>query len=178
MAVALRLARGGAKKRPFYRLVAADSRRARDGKFIEKLGTYNPLLSKDDPNRFQYDAERVKYWLGVGAQPSEAVARFLRNDGVWTQDPAYTPKEKVVKLAPRAQARKEAEEAAKAEAESAAAAETEAPAAEEAPAEEAPAEEAAAAEETPAEEAPAAEADAPAEEASAEEAPADDEKSA
>jgi small subunit ribosomal protein S16 len=82
MAVHLRLSRGGSKKRPFYRLVAADVRAPRDGAFIEKLGTYNPLLPKDSAERFVCDAERVKYWLGVGALPTESVARYLRNAGL------------------------------------------------------------------------------------------------
>ncbi len=143
MAVHLRLARGGAKKRPFYRLVAADVRAPRDGAFIEKLGTYNPNLPKDSDERFQYSAERVKYWLGVGAKPTDSVARYLRKDGLWDEAPKYTPKPKSEKLAPRAQARKEAEEAAKLEAEQAAAE----------PAEEAVVEEAVTEEEAPAEEA-------------------------
>lgn len=116
MAVHLRLARGGSKKRPFYRLVAADVRAPRDGAFIEKLGTYNPLLARDDESRFTYDAERVKYWIGVGAKPTETVGRFLRKDGLWKEDVKFVSKEKVEKLAPRAQARKDAEDAAKAEA--------------------------------------------------------------
>jgi small subunit ribosomal protein S16 len=77
MALRIRLARGGAKKRPFYRIVVADSRRARDGRFIEKIGHYNPMLGKDDPNRIQFDVDRAKHWLGVGATPSERVAKFL-----------------------------------------------------------------------------------------------------
>jgi small subunit ribosomal protein S16 len=116
MAVHLRLTRGGSKKRPFYRLVAADVRAPRDGKFIEKLGIYNPLVAKDHADRFKYDAERVKYWLGTGAKPSETVARFLRQEGVWNETPKFTAKDKVEKLAPRAKARKEAEEKAKADA--------------------------------------------------------------
>ena len=143
MATKIRLARGGAKKRPFYRIVVADVRAPRDGAFIEKLGTYNPLLPKDSAERIKYDAERVKYWLSVGAKPTDSVARFLRSDGLWTEEPKYTAKEKVVKLPPRAAARKAAEEEAKNQ-----------PKEEEAVA---PAEEAAAEE-------PAAEADAPAEE--------------
>jgi small subunit ribosomal protein S16 len=115
MAVHLRLARGGSKKRPVYRMVAADVRAPRDGDFIEKLGTYNPLLAKDDAKRFTFDAERVKYWIGVGAKPTEAVARQLRKAGIWSEKPAYTPKEKVAKLAPRAQARKDAADKAAAE---------------------------------------------------------------
>jgi small subunit ribosomal protein S16 len=116
MAVHLRLARGGSKKRPFYRLVATDVRSPRDGAFIEKLGVYNPMLAKDNANRFTYDAERVKYWLGVGATPTDAVARQLRSDGLWDKVAKYTAKPKVEKLPPRAQARKDAEEKAKADA--------------------------------------------------------------
>jgi len=82
MALSIRLARGGAKKRPYYRIVVADSRSPRDGRFIEKLGTYNPLLAKDSPERVKMDAERVSHWLSVGAQPSDRVARFLDAAGV------------------------------------------------------------------------------------------------
>lgn len=116
MAVHLRFSRGGAKKRPFFKLVAADIRAPRDGAFIEKLGTYNPLIAKDKDERFVYDAERVKYWLSNGAKPTESVARLLRKDGVWTEKPKYTPKPVSEKLAPRAQARKDAADAAAAEA--------------------------------------------------------------
>src|SRR3546814_13505906 len=77
MSVSIRLARGGAKKRPYYRIVVANSRSARDGRFIEKLGTYNPLLAKDDPARVTLDVDRAQHWLGVGAQPTDRVARFL-----------------------------------------------------------------------------------------------------
>lgn len=94
MSIALRFSRGGSKKRPFYRLVATDSRSPRDSKFLEKLGVYNPLLSKEDKNRFTVDAERVKYWLSVGATPSETAARFLRNAGLITTKPTYTAKAK------------------------------------------------------------------------------------
>ncbi len=79
MAMKIRLSRGGSKKRPHYSIVAADSRYARDGRFIEKLGTYNPLLKKDDERRVQMNMERVQYWLGEGAQPTDRVARFLEN---------------------------------------------------------------------------------------------------
>jgi small subunit ribosomal protein S16 len=82
MAVAIRLARGGSKKRPYYRLVVADSRNARDGRFIEKVGTYNPLLAKDSPERVKLDADRISHWLSVGAQPSDRVARFLDAAGI------------------------------------------------------------------------------------------------
>ncbi|MEM9432263.1 MAG: 30S ribosomal protein S16, partial [Pseudomonadota bacterium] len=77
MAIKLRLARGGSKKRPFYRIVAADSRMPRDGRYIEKLGTYNPLLPKDNEARVTMDLDRVRHWLGQGAQPTDRVARFL-----------------------------------------------------------------------------------------------------
>ncbi len=116
MSTTIRLARGGTKKRPFFRIVVADSRAARNGAFIEKLGVYNPLLAKDNKERFKYDAERIKYWLGVGAQPSDVVARFLRIDGHYDAPLKYTAKEKVVKLPARAQARKDAAEKAAAEA--------------------------------------------------------------
>ena len=158
MAISLRLSRGGAKKRPYYRIVAADSRSPRDGKFLEQIGTYNPMLAKDDANRVRLNEDRIRYWLGVGAQPTDRVARFLDVAGIKERPARNNPKkgepgeaakqraeDKAAKLA-------EAEEAAKAAAEEAAAAAA-------APAEEAPAEEAPAAEEAaPAEEAPAAEA--------------------
>ena len=82
MAVSIRLSRGGAKKRPYYRIVVADSRSPRDGSFIEKIGTYNPLLGKDDEKRVVLDTERAKHWLSVGAQPTDRVARFLDAAGV------------------------------------------------------------------------------------------------
>ncbi|KMK68758.1 30S ribosomal protein S16 [Puniceibacterium sp. IMCC21224] len=82
MAIKLRLARGGSKKRPHYRIVAADSRMPRDGRFIEKLGTYNPLLPKDSEVRVVMDLERVQYWLGQGAQTTDRVARMLEAAGV------------------------------------------------------------------------------------------------
>src|SRR4051812_22585477 len=82
MSLAIRLARGGAKKRPYYRIVVADSRAARDGRFIEKLGTYNPLLAKDSPERVKLDADRISHWLSVGAQPSDRVLRFLDAAGI------------------------------------------------------------------------------------------------
>ena len=86
MALAIRLARGGMKKRPYYRIVVTDSRNARDGKFLEKIGTYNPLLAKDNVDRVKLDGERAAYWLGVGAQPSDRVARFLDAAGVRTRE--------------------------------------------------------------------------------------------
>lgn len=82
MAVSIRLARGGSKKRPFYRIVAADTRMPRDGRFIEKLGTYNPLLAKDNEQRVIMNVERVQHWLSEGAQPTDRVSRFLEAAGV------------------------------------------------------------------------------------------------
>ena len=82
MAMKLRLARGGSKKRPMYRIVAADSRAPRDGRYIERLGTYNPLLPKDNEQRITMNVERVQYWLGQGAEPTDRVSRMLENAGV------------------------------------------------------------------------------------------------
>src|SRR3954453_6616283 len=82
MAVAIRLSRGGSKKRPYYRIRVAESRNARDGRFIEKVGVYNPLLAKDSPERVKLDADRISHWLSVGAQPSDRVLRFLDAAGL------------------------------------------------------------------------------------------------
>ena len=82
MAVSIRLSRGGSKKRPYYRIVVADARSPRDGRFIERIGSYNPLLAKDNPERVKIDAERAKHWVSVGAQPTDRVARFLDAAGV------------------------------------------------------------------------------------------------
>ena len=167
MALKIRMSRGGSKKRPFYRIVVADSRMPRDGRFIEKLGTYNPLLPKDDETRLSFDLERAKHWLDQGAKPSDRIARFLDDAGLWKREPGNNPqkgqpgKKALERIAEAEEAAAAAEEAAKQAAEDAAAEAAAAAAAEEAPAEEAPAEEA------PAEEAPAEEA--PAEEAPAEE---------
>ena len=141
MAIALRLSRGGAKKRPYYRIVAADSRYPRDGRYLEQIGTYNPLLAKDDEKRVTLNEDRAKYWLGVGAQPSDRVARFLDAAGIRERAARNNPN----KAEPGEKAKERAEEkAAKiAEAEEAKkAAEEEAKAAAEAPAEEAAPEEA------------------------------------
>ena len=136
MSLKLRLSRGGAKKRPYYRIVVADTRMPRDGRFIERVGTYNPMLPQDHPDRIKLNDERIKHWLGVGAKPSDRVAKFLGQAEIISMPPIReTPK----KSAPRAKTlerMKDAEEAAKAKA----AAEAEEPVAEEAPAEEAAAE--------------------------------------
>lgn len=137
MALRIRLARGGAKKRPFYRIVVADSRSPRDGRFIEKVGTYNPLLPSDHDERVRLKDERVKYWLGVGAQPTDRVRKLLGLAGLVEMP---TPPVQTKKNQPKAKAQerlREAEERAKAAAE---AAEAEAAEAAETPAEEAPAE--------------------------------------
>jgi small subunit ribosomal protein S16 len=139
MAVSIRLARGGAKKRPYYRIVVADSRNARDGRFIEKVGTYNPLLAKDSPERVKLDSDRISHWLSVGAQPSDRVARFLDAAGIKERAARNNPN----KGQPGDKAKERAEERATKEAE---AAEAAAAAAAEAPAEEAPAADAPAAE--------------------------------
>ena len=133
MAMKIRLARGGSKKRPFYSIVAADSRMPRDGRFVEKLGTYNPLLPKDSEERVKMDMERVQYWLGEGAQPTDRVSRFLEAAGVIEKKERSNPnKAKPGKAAPeRAEAKAEKARAA----EEAAAAPAEAPAEEEAAAE-------------------------------------------
>ena len=136
MAMKIRLARGGSKKRPFYRIVAADSRMPRDGRFIEKLGTYNPLLAKDSEERVKMNMERVQYWLGQGAQPTDRIARMLEAAGVKEKTERNNPK----KGTPHKKAQERVEEKA---AKAAAAAEAAAAPAE-APAEEAPAADAAA----------------------------------
>ena len=91
MALKLRLARGGTKKRPFYHIVVADARSPRDGRFIEKLGTFNPLLAKDAENRVVLDNERAQHWLSVGAQPTDRVLRFLATAGLSTRDARNNP---------------------------------------------------------------------------------------
>ncbi len=164
MSVAMRMARGGSKKRPYYKIVIADIRAPRDGKFIERIGSYNPLLAKDDEKRVILDIDRAKHWLSVGAQPSDRVARFLDAAGVLKREARNNPN----KAKPGEKATERLEE----KAEKAAAAEEAAKEAAAAPAEEAVAE-------TPAEETPAAEEaapEAPAEEVKAEEAPAEEAK--
>ena len=136
MAMKIRLARGGSKKRPFYRIVAADSRMPRDGRFIEKLGTYNPLLAKDSEEREQMNMERVQYWLGQGAQPTDRIARMLEAAGVREKAERNNPKKGTPHK--KAQERVEEKAAKAAAAAEAAAAPVEAPA--EAPAEDAAAE--------------------------------------
>ena len=191
MSLKIRLARGGAKKRPFYRIVVAESSMPRDGRFVERVGTYNPMLPKEHDDRLVIKDERIKYWLSKGAQPTDRVHKMLAGVGLM---PAFAYRDQPKKSAPGAKrlereeeaaaaaaaaAETAAEEAAAAEAAAAEAAAAEAAAAEaaeaeaaaaEAPAEEAPVE--AAAEEAAAEEAPA---EAAAEEAAAEEAPAEEE---
>ncbi|MEM7290329.1 MAG: 30S ribosomal protein S16 [Pseudomonadota bacterium] len=152
MALKLRLARGGSKKRPFYSIVVADVRSPRDGRFIEKLGTFNPLLPKDSDQRVVLDTERAQHWLGHGAKPTDKVLRFLDEAGILKREPRNNPKKALPgkKAQERIEEKKAKEEEA---AEAAKAAEEEAKVAAEAPAEEAPAEEAAPEAEAPAEEA-------------------------
>ena len=165
MALKIRLARGGAKKRPFYRIVVAEASAPRDGRYVERVGTYNPMVPKDHDQRLTLNGERITYWMGQGAQPTERVQKMLATAGLAA---APVIRDQPKKSAPgKKRAEREAE-----------AAEAAAAAAEEAPAEEAPAE-SAAAEEAPAEEAPAEEAaaeEAPAEGAPAEESAAEEEK--
>ena len=168
MALAMRLSRGGRKSRPFYRIVVADKRMPRDGRYIERLGTYNPLLAKDDAERVKLNEERIKHWLGEGAQPSYRVAVFLGKAGIAPMpatpnnpnkgQPSEKTKMRAEEKLEKQKAKAEAEKAAAEEAKEAEKAAKEAAKAEaEAPKEEAPAE-------APAEEAKAdaPEADAPA----------------
>jgi len=157
MSLRIRLSRGGAKKRPYYRIVVADSRKARDGRYIERLGTYNPMVAKDDPERLTTNDERIKYWLGVGALPSDRVARFLSDKGFIDKPTVHDQTKQHLPRAKTLERMKEAEEKAKAAAD--------------APAEEAPVEEAKA-DDAPAKEAKADEA--PTKEAKADDAPAED----
>ena len=178
MALKIRLARGGAKKRPFYRIVVAEASSPRDGRYVERVGTYNPMVPKDHEQRITLNNERISFWMSKGAQPTERVQKMLASAGLAS---AVEMRDQPKKSAPgKKRMEREAEAAANAEAAAEEAAATEAAAAEAAAAEEAPAEEAAAeapveeaaAEEAPAEEAPAEEA--AAEEAAAEEVPADE----
>ena len=135
MAISIRLSRGGSKKRPYYRIVVADARSPRDGKYLEKIGTYNPLLAKDDEKRVQLDADRAKHWLGVGAQPTDRVARFLDAAGVKERTARNNPTkgkpgdkatERAEERAEKLKTQQEAEAASRADAESVVATEVEA----------------------------------------------------
>ena len=160
MSLRIRLARGGSKKRPFYRIVVADSRSPRDGRFIERIGTHNPMAPPDSAERLRLNEERARHWLSVGAQPSDRVARFLASLGLMEAPkiPAQTKKnqpkakaqererERAEKAAEAAEAAKEAEATETAEAPEVTEApeansETEAPASDETPADETPADE-------------------------------------
>ena len=134
MAMKIRLARGGSKKRPFYRIVAADSRMPRDGRYIEKLGTYNPLLPKDSEERVKMDVDRIKHWMDQGAQPTDRVSRFLEAAGIIDKK----SRSNLQKGEPHAKTKTRAEEKATkiSDAKEAAKAPAEAPAAEAAAAEE------------------------------------------
>ncbi|MBU6269631.1 MAG: 30S ribosomal protein S16 [Sphingomonadales bacterium] len=140
MSVSIRLSRGGSKKRPYYKVVVSNSRSPRDGKYLEQVGTYNPLLAKDDENRVRLVEDRVKYWLGVGAQPTDRVARMLDKAGI--KERAATNNPNKAEPGKKAKERAEDKAAKAAEAAEAAAAAAAAPA-EEAAAEAPTAEEAA-----------------------------------
>ena len=170
MPVSIRLSRGGAKKRPYYRIVVADSRASRDGKYLEQIGTYNPLLPKDSAERVKLNEDRARYWLGVGAQATDRVARFLDAAGVKERATRNNPKKGEQGEKAKERAEERASKAAEAE-EARLAAEEEAKSAAAAPAEETPVD----AQDAPAEvdadtaeveaageDAPAADADAPA----------------
>lgn len=171
MALKIRLSRGGSKKRPFYRIVVAEAAAPRDGRYVERIGHYNPMVAKDNDQRLVVDGERVKHWMGLGAKPTERVQKLLASLSLTVPVEMRDQPKKSAPGKKRAEREAEAAATAEAAAEEAAAAEAEAPA-EEAPAEEASAEETVA--EAPAEEAVAE--DAPAEEAPAEEAAAADEE--
>lgn len=120
MALKIRLARGGAKKRPYYRIVVAEATAPRDGRFVEKVGTYNPMVDKTHPERLRLDAERTRYWLGVGAQPTDRVVRFLAQAGIIANPGVNeTPKKSAPKK--KAQERLKQEEEARLAAQAAAA---------------------------------------------------------
>ncbi|KHS45787.1 MULTISPECIES: 30S ribosomal protein S16 [Novosphingobium] len=140
MSVSMRLSRGGSKKRPYYKIVVSNSRAPRDGKYLEQVGTYNPLLAKDDENRVRLVEDRVRYWIGVGAQPTDRVARMLDKAGIKERKPTNNPQ--------AGEPGKKAKERAEEKAEKAREAAEAAAAASAAPAEEAPAAEAAAEEQT------------------------------
>ncbi|GAB7553171.1 30S ribosomal protein S16 [Novosphingobium sp. 11B] len=131
MSVSIRLSRGGAKKRPYYKIVVANATAPRDGKYLEQVGTYNPILAKDDENRVRLVEDRVRYWLGVGAQPTDRVARLLDKAGVKERAATNNPKQ----AEPGKKAKERAEDRATKlrEAEEAAAAAAAAPAEEAAP---------------------------------------------
>jgi small subunit ribosomal protein S16 len=110
MSLKIRLARGGAKKRPFYKIVLADSRSPRDGKFLEKLGHYNPMVPADHADRLKLDTDRIAHWLKIGAQPTDRVAKFLAQNGLMAERPRA---DQTKKSAPKAKAQERAKEAAK-----------------------------------------------------------------
>ena len=119
MAVKIRLSRGGSKKRPYYRIVVADERAPRDGRFIERVGTYNPLLPKDSEQRVTLKSERIEHWLSVGAKPTDRVHRFLDAAGLMKREARNNPKKALPgkKTQERIDAKREAAEAASADAE-------------------------------------------------------------
>jgi small subunit ribosomal protein S16 len=119
MALKIRLARGGSKKRPYYHVVVADARSPRDGRFLETLGSWNPMLAKDDAKRVELKAERIKHWLDHGAQPTDRVLRFLNEAGIATREAKNNPE----KAKPGKKAQERAAEKAQKAADAAAASE-------------------------------------------------------
>jgi small subunit ribosomal protein S16 len=109
MSLKIRMSRGGTNKRPFYSIVVADGRAPRDGRFIEKIGTYNPMLAHDNPERVKFNAERMRHWLSVGAQPSDRIAIFLHKAGM---GPAPVRREQTQQHLPKAKAQERAKAAA------------------------------------------------------------------
>lgn len=128
MSVSLRLSRGGSKKRPYYKIVVANSRAPRDGKYLEQVGTYNPILAKDDENRVRFVEDRVRYWIGVGAQPTDRVARMLDKAGIKERAATNNPQKAEPGKKAKERAEEKAEKAREAEEAAAAAAAAAAPA--------------------------------------------------
>lgn len=176
MALKIRLARGGAKKRPFYRIVVAEASAPRDGRYVERVGTYNPMVPKDHEQRLTLNGERISFWMSKGAQPTERVHKMLASAGLMAAPVLRDQPKKSAPGKKRAEREAAAAEAAAAAAEAAAAEAAPAEDAADAPAEDTPAEETSA--EAPAAEAVAEEAaaDTPAEDVPAEDAPAEEEK--
>lgn len=114
MSVKIRLSRGGAKKRPYYYIVVANSTSPRDGRYIEQIGTYDPMLKRDNPDRIKLDVERCKHWLSVGAQPTDRVARFLDVAGLATREAKKNPEKATPKKKAQERMKAEADKAAKA----------------------------------------------------------------
>ncbi len=116
MALKIRLSRGGSKKRPYYHIVIADARSPRDGRYVERVGSYDPMLAKDNPERLKLNEERIKHWLKIGAKPTDRMHRFLGNAGLYEK---FVPNAQTKKHLPGAKAQERLEEAEKAKQEAA-----------------------------------------------------------